>query len=195
MFPKKSVDSIDYTNDAAKHLRDEAKYQGFHIGSSHANLLVAAYLGYNDRVALLAPNSSHCTDDQWLHHEKPDVDQIKAAISRMKDGSHLQDRTEFIVNTIRDGLAPPCCETGIKSALNIPVGDVEFGEETDWINPSVLNDHDSRFGHCQLCGNDKVYYLTELDEHDLCREHRGEFDLDPEEQNDLDDYVEYLNKD
>lgn len=47
----------DFTKAAAEHLRSVAKERGLEIGSSHAHALVAASLGYQSRVAFLAPSS------------------------------------------------------------------------------------------------------------------------------------------
>jgi hypothetical protein len=183
----------DYTKAAAEHLRDKAREKGIEIRSSHAHALVAAELGYNSRAALLAPQSNHCLDDQWLHRAPPDTEQIRAAILRMRDSSLTEQNVPFIAETIQDGLAPPCCETGIRSAHNIPLGYVKEGDETEWVHPSAARD-DNNFGHCRCCGEDVLYRIEELDDEMLCEEHHGEFDLDPEEQQDMDDFVEYMTK-
>lgn len=184
---------IDYTANAAKHLRDKAREQGIEIGSSHAHALVAAELGYNSRAALIALNSDHSVDDQWLHRETPDIDKIRETISRMHDSKISEPLIPFIAKTIQDGLAPPCCETGIHSSRNIPLGDVDEGDETEWVHPSAAKDEDE-FGHCRCCERDILYRMKDLDQM-LCKEHRTEFDLDPEERKDWDDTVEYMTKD
>lgn len=193
MYQDQSSFETDYTRDAAKHLREKAREQGIEIRSSHAHALVAAELGYNSRAALLAPDSNHYPEDQWLHRETPDTEQIRAAILRMRDSCLTEQNVPFIAETIQDGLTPPCCETGIRSAQNIPLGDVKEGDDTEWIHPSAARD-DTKFEHCRCCGDDVLYRIEELDEQMLCEEHQGEFDLDPEEQQDLEDYVEYMTK-
>jgi len=184
---------VDFTKDAAAHLREQALERGLKIGSGHAHALVAAHLGYKSRPALLAPNSDHCTDDQWLHREEPDTAQIGETISRMRDTGLTDADVPFIADTIRDGLTPPCVETGIRSSRNIPVGDVEPGDETEWVHPIAAHD-EKKFGHCRCCGHSALYRLENLDDQMLCEEHQGEFDRDPEEQKDWDDLVEYLTK-
>ncbi|MBE0435930.1 MAG: hypothetical protein IBX56_09025 [Methylomicrobium sp.] len=184
----------DFTKDAAHHLREKAKERGIKIGSSHAHALVAASLGYKSRAALLADNSNHCVDDPWLSREDQDKEQICATIERMKNTEITAGDTEFIASTIRDGLTPTCTETGIRSADNIPLGDVEPGDDAEWVHPSAISNTDE-FGHCRCCGSDVFYRLGDLDDEMLCENHRGEFDLDPEEQKDWDDFIEYQTKD
>lgn len=183
----------DYVKNAVDHLRAKASKQGLKIGSSHGHSLVAAHLGYESKIALLSKDSDHCVDDQWLHRERPDLNQIRATISRMRETVLTEQDAQFIANTIQDGLAPPCVETGICSASNIPLGDVMPGDETEWVHPSVARD-ERKFGHCRCCGQSVLYRLDELDDEMLCQEHHGEFDLDPEEQQDMDDLIEYMTK-
>lgn len=188
----------DFTRNAAVHLRAEAEKQGLQIGSSHAHALVAASLGYNCRIALLAPDSNHCPDDPWLYAERPDQAALQAAISRMKDTSLKSEDVEFLARTIRDGLAPACAETGLHSAQNIPLGYIHLGEEasnTEWVHPSEAAD-ENRFGHCQCCGSNYLYRIENLDEQMLCKVHKGEFDPDsPDDAKDWLDYIEYKTKD
>lgn len=191
---KDQFDSVaNYVNDAVYHLRDKASERGLKIGSSHAHSLVAAHLGYKSKIALLAQDSDHSVYDQWLHRERPDLNQIRETISRMRETVLIEKDAQFIANTIQDGLAPPCVETGIRSAKNIPLGDVMPGDETDWVHPSEARD-ERKFGHCRCCGESVLYRLDELDDEMLCQEHHGEFDLDADEQQDMDDFIEYLTK-
>ncbi len=183
----------DFTRDAAHHLREKAREQGMEIGSSHAHALVAASLGYQSRAALLDKKSDHSPTSQWLSREHQDTEQIREAIARMRETSLKEEHVRFLAATIRDGLTPPCSETGIRSARNIPLGDVEPGEETDWVHPSCAY-NTNMFGHCHCCGTRIMYRLDDLDDQMLCAEHRGEFDFDPEEQKDWDDLVENLMK-
>lgn len=192
MHEKTHKPEIDFTKDAADHLREKAREQGLEIGSSHAHALVAASLGYKSRAALLDQNSNHSPTNQWLSREDQDTDQIREAIARMRETSLTEEHLPFLAATIRDGLTPPCGETGIRSARNIPLGDVEPGDETEWVHP--ISAHNNVFGHCRCCGIGILYRLDDLDGQMLCAEHHGEFDLDPEEQNDWDDLVENLTK-
>lgn len=184
---------IDYTKAAAHHLREKASQQGLKIGSSHAHALVAASLGYKSRAALLDNSSNHLPTDQWLSHENPDTNQIRDAIKRMRDTNLTEEHVPFLAKTILDGLTPPCCETGIISAENIPLGNVNPGDEAEWVHPSCSRNTDT-FGHCRCCGEGVLYRLQDLDDQMLCAEHHGEFDMDPEEQAGWDDLVENLTK-
>lgn len=187
----------DFTKAAADHLRFEAKQHGLKIGSSHAHALVAAWLGYQSRIALLSPSSDHYTSDPWLFREKPNRDQLDAAIARMRSGNLKGEHVPFLVRTICDGLAPPCSETGLHSAFNIPLGYVEKGDDVtgvEWVHPSEAKDRE-RFDHCLCCGHNFLYRNEDLDKQQLCKEHEGELDLDEEEQDGWNDLGEYLTKD
>lgn len=184
----------DFTQDAAHHLREKARKKGLEIGSSHAHALVAASLGYKSRAALLADDSNHYLGDPLLFREVPDMVQIGEAIERMRETTLTQANVPFLASTIQDGLTPPCTESGIRSVQNIPLGTDQPDENTQWVHPSVAHDQ-NEFGHCVCCGNSIFYRLDDLDSNGLCEEHHGEFDLDPEEQQDFDDKLEYLTKD
>lgn len=187
----------DFTKAAADHLRSVAKERGLEIGSSHAHALVAASLGYQSRVAFLSPTSEHWTGDPWLYLEEPNQVELGAAVTRMRKGAVEPDHVLFLAGAIRDGLAPPCSETGLRSAKNIPLGCVDKGDDAtdvEWVHPSQARDRE-RFDHCRCCGSDYLYRIEDLDEHGLCEVHKGEFDLDEEEQKDWDDLIENMTKD
>lgn len=188
---------LDFTKAAADHLRDVSRERGLEIGSSHAHALVAASLGYQSRVALLEPSSGHWTGDPWLYREEPNHAELGAAISRMRKGAVELEHVPFLAETIRDGLAPPCSETGVRSAKNIPLGYVDVGDrasDVEWVHPSEARDRE-RFDHCRCCGTSYLYRVEDLDEHGLCDEHRGEFDFDEDEAKDWEDLVENMTKD
>lgn len=193
MKPNTFESETDFVKAAALHLRQKASERGLKIGSSHAHALIAASLGYKSPVALKAPNSAHSSTNQWLSREGQDISEIQAAIARMRETSLKEEDVPFLAATIRDGLTPPCSETGIRSFRNLPLGNVETGEDTEWVHPSTAH-NDSLFGNCRCCGSDVLYRLDDLDDQMLCNEHRGEFDLDHEEQKDWDDLVENLSK-
>ncbi len=192
---KKHPSEIDYTKEAADHLREKLEQKGLSVGSSHSHALVASVLGYNSRAALLAENSNHSTDSQWLSRERPDNKNVEIAIQRMKKTVLKNEHVPLIIQYVRDGLTPECCETGQKSFYNLPVGNVEEGDETDWVHPSVVDRNGSEFGYCRCCGEDRAFRVDELDHQGLCEEHEGEFDLDEDEEQDWADYIEYHTKD
>lgn len=188
---------VDFTKGAAEHLREEAKAQGLNIGSSHAHALVAAALGYQSRVALLAPSAEHWTGDPWLYQEEPNQDELGAAIARMRKGDLEYEHVPFLAQAIRDGLAPACAESGLRSAENIPLGYVHKGDDAtdvEWVHPNEAQDRE-RFGHCRCCGSGYLYRVEDLNGKWLCDEHEDEFDLDEDEAKDREDSVEYMTKD
>lgn len=198
MAQDKFTSEPDFTKSAADHLRVEAEKRGLQIGSSHAHALVAAWLGYDSRVALLAPSSNHYTGDPWLYNGTPDQAALQAAIARMRQTSLQPTDVPFLAQTIQDGLAPACVETGLRSAQNRPVGYIHPGEEasdTEWVHPSTARDQ-NLFRHCPCCGSDYLYRVEDLDEKGLCQEHKGEFDHDSsEDEQDWVDYIDNLTKD
>ena len=115
----------------------------------------------------------------------------------MRNSTLTQEHIPFLADAIRDGLAPPCSESGRRSAENIPLGHVHQGDDAtdvEWVHPSEARDRD-RFDHCRCCGSAYLYRVEDLDAKGLCEAHKGEFDLDEEGQQDGDDYVENLTKD
>jgi hypothetical protein len=132
------------------------------------------------------------------YKETPDQAALQAAIARMRQTSLQSTDVQFLAQTIQDGLAPACAETGLHSARNIPLGYIDPGEEasgTEWVHPTVAADEDC-FGCCRCCGPNYLYRVEDLDEQMLCQEHKGEFDPDsPEEAQDWEDYIENLTKD
>lgn len=187
----------DFIKAAVEHLRATANARGLDIGSSHAHALVAASLGYQSKKALLDPFSGHWVGNPWLFLEEPNQAELGAAIVRMRKGSIKPEHVPFLAETIRDGLAPPCSETGLRSAENIPLGYIDKyddASDVEWVHPSAAMDRE-RFDHCPCCGSDYLYRIEALDNVGLCEVHHGEFDLDLDEEKDLRDYIENVTKD
>jgi hypothetical protein len=55
----------------------------------------------------------------------------------------------------------------------------------------VENDED--YGFCRACK--EAFHVSKLNSKSLCEEHSDEFDLDQDEQDDLDDLIENITKD
>jgi rubredoxin len=177
------------------HNAAKAVKQGFGLGMAQAHDLIAASLGYKSKIAAI--EDGVYPQDQWLHRHEPDHQTMELVIGRMHgvDQAELTKNINSIGRVILDGLAPECAESGIKSHNNIPVGDPREGDDCQWIHPSVARDDYSDYAFCPLCGDHTAYHVDTLDAHGLCPEHRGEFDLDAEEQEDLDSFIEYHTKD
>lgn len=182
---------LDFTKQAADHLREmnERMRLGSTIGSGHAHMLVAAYFGYNSRKAMLDAHKGPDVTNQWLSHEVGNVEKVKEAIGRMNNPPVQPNQALSIVGIIRDGLTPACLECDSHNARSTPLGHVEPGDDADWVCIHCASD-DEKYGHCPCCGGDVLYRLEELDGQGLCEDHQGEFDLDPEEEEDWESYIE-----
>lgn len=187
-------DDIDYTKQAAYFLRDAVKPLRIEIGSSHAHMLVAAALRYGSRRAMLDDPNCPYVYDQWLSGQADCVDGIRDAISKMRDASLSPDQAPMIAQLIQDGLTPACMECGTIDSRNMPIGAVRQGDEAEWVCMECASDRDN-YGHCRCCGEEVLYEADQLDENGLCEEHEGEFDLDPEEEEDWESYIENIQKD
>lgn len=182
---------VNYIKQAADHLRTKSCERGLctKLGSGHAHSLVAAALGYKTPPAM-----KECEDEanQWIGQRPMDVPMIVDMIQRMNEPSVTVNNAGQIADIISVGLTPGCVSCGTLDRENAPVGDPNFGDECEWICASCAS-RDENFGKCSLCH--KVFREEELDNDGLCPEHRGEFDYDPDELQDREDYVENLTKD
>jgi len=187
---------IDYTKQAADHLREESKRlgAGSEIKSGHAHMLVAAAFGYKSRKAMQDDPKGPYFHDQWLNSDAGDVEKIKEAIGRMDNAPVQPEQAPLIASIIQDGLTPACIECGTHSSHSEPLGLVDPGDESDWVCPSCARNK-YQYGRCQYCGDDKLFRLDDLDDQGLCKEHQGESDLSPEEEDDWESYIENIQKD
>lgn len=162
---------------------------------SHARALVAGALGYKSPQALAAAGQSGEIDlqSQWLGRQGLDLATLADVAQRMGSNNPSPQDIPQLAAWIADGLTPACAETGIQSIRNMPVGDVspDDGGEVEWVHPSAIGEgHD--FAFCPCCGQSRVFRVDDLDDQGLCSEHRGEFDLSPEEREDLESLAENL---
>ncbi len=195
LFMRHEID-IDYTKQAADHLREESKRLGASsvIKSGHAHMLVAAAFGYNTRKAMQDDPKGPYFHDQWLSSEAGDVEKIKEVIGRMNGAPVQPEQAPLIAGIIQDGLTPACIECGTHSSHSEPLGLVEPGDDSEWVCPSCARD-EYQYGRCRCCGDDKIFRLEDLDDQGLCKEHEGEFDYSQEELDDMESYIENVQKD
>lgn len=164
------------------------------LGAAHATALVAGSLGYRTPQAMYAAHEEGVIDinSQWLGQAPLDMASLADAAQRMKSNNPAPEDLPQLAKWIADGLTPACIETGIHSVDNVPVGHVEHGEEAQaWVHPSAIGPGRD-FDHCRCCGSQRAYAAEDLDDQGLCQEHRGEFDLSPEEEEDWDSFAENL---
>ncbi|NTV70125.1 MAG: hypothetical protein HGA71_08275 [Azonexaceae bacterium] len=187
---------IDYTKQAADHLRNESKRLGAssEIKSGHAHMLVAAAFGYSTRKAMQDDPKGPYFHDQWLGNEAGDIEKIKEVIGRMNGAPVQLDQAPLIASIIQDGLMPACIECGTHSSQSSPLGDVKPGNDADWVCPSCAKDK-FQFGRCRFCDSDVLHRLDDLDDQGLCKEHKGELDYSEEDLDDMESYIENVQKD
>jgi DNA-directed RNA polymerase subunit RPC12/RpoP len=83
-----------------------------------------------------------------------------------------------------------------KSLIEIYVDDNINNDEREYICSDCFNQNQDDFGFCTLCGNHILYRTEDLDAKSLCYPiHKGEFDCDEEEQEDMYSFIEYHTKD
>lgn len=87
------------------------------------------------------------------------------------------------------------CESG--ELTEVFVGDDVAEEDKKFICPRCLKraEMENEIGFCPCCGYSIAYSINDLDEKSLCREHKGEFDYDEQESQDIEDYIENITKD
>lgn len=208
-----SKHDTDFSREAAYHLRQAAAVRGHDLKSSTAHELVAGYFGFQSRAAMTATelaetpvlwpepgqpqtvpvivpkDGSPSLDDPFLHYSKPNLPSLETAVAKLGTKADLKaSDTRWIAQAIQEGLVPACMETGEKSLNSLPVYNAD-DELVGFASPRAVSA--GSFGTCHLCGGDRLYLAEDLNSKGLCYEHRHEFDLDPEEQDDFESFIEY----
>ncbi|AVI82429.1 hypothetical protein ACTAB8_02775 [Pseudomonas syringae] len=182
--------SNDVIKQAAAFLRE--KIPG--TGSSHAHAAIAHSLGYASKKALL--------DDDQLDLENPNLvlqvelnpELVENRIADMVGDTPLKRLSNaHLMRVIGAGLSPACecCEEkqiGIK-----PLG-YEDEDPEGWVCPPCASDEE-HYGECTYCGPSYFYRADQLNSANECPEHAGESAYDPEEEEDMESYIEYMTKD
>ncbi len=182
--------SEDLIKQAAEYLRKEIPG----IGSSHAHAAVAHAIGYKSKKALL--------DDELLDRENPNLvlqvewnrDVLETRISEMGGETPLKRVSAgHLMRVIHAGLAPACecCE---EKRLSIKPLGYEEDDPAGWVCAPCASDEEE-YGECVYCGPEYVYRADEINSAGECPEHAGESALDPEEEEDIESYIEYMTKD
>ncbi|MDW1507540.1 hypothetical protein R7D97_25480 [Vibrio sp. Vb5031] len=168
---------------------------------SHCYELIAATLGYRTHPSMKAD------DYEWDDHElfterwRDDVYQNprvnQAIVDRIKDlnSPSLKAAPGFIVTGIVQAvLTPPCKDCEHQDPRGRFVHDESGQDPIDFVCQDCASD-DEEYGTCIFCGDGILYPTSLLNSAGECPEHKGESDLDDEEREDWDSYIEYLNKD
>ena len=205
--------SKDFSREAAHHLRTVARERGLEIKSSTAHELIAGYFGFHSRAAMVATEAvefpvmfpspegpktftqvvpkegTPSLDDPFLFQTEPDIPSLERAIEKVGARASLKpEDSEWLAPAIQEGLVPACEATGIKSLDNRPLYDSDNNEPTAFASPEAVQM--GQFKTCRCCDSDRLYPSSQINHNGLCPEHHDEFDQDPEEAKDWEDYIE-----
>jgi len=182
--------------DAVELLRTPKIDPRFQFKASHAHELVAAYLGYKSKAAIVLGDRP-----PFLSHDEPESldhpDAIEHIEKRIGKLSNLEVTCEYasdIAEIISTAITPDCdyCNDGLEVTKAVE-------DEGNGLKYTCLHcvETGEQLGHCRLCGGDgKIYELSDLDKDSLCPNCTGEFDYDEEEMEDMESKAEYyLNHD
>ncbi len=159
--------------------------------SSHSHAVIAHALGYSSKKALLDDENLDRDDVNLVLHVSMHRETLEARIAAMGDTPLKQVGLDHLERVVHAALAPACecCE---KKDLDItPLGDEEE-EPAGWVCGDCADD-EAEYGHCIVCRS--LFRDADLNRNGECPEHAGEFDLDPEEEEDYQSFVEYHTKD
>lgn len=180
----------DPIKQAAEFLRDQVPG----TGSSHAHAAVAHALGYKSKKALL--------DDEWFDHENPnlvvhaelDQNMLVSRVAEMDGDTPLKHvSSQHLMRIIRAGLAPACDGCQEKHLTIRPLG-YEEDDPEGWVCANCASDHED-YETCMYCGPEYLYRADQINAAGECPEHAGESARDPEEEDDMESYIEYMTKD
>lgn len=179
--------SDDVIKQAAKYLCEE--FPG--TKPSHAHAAIAHTLGYKSKKALL--------DDDTLNREDPnlvfsqidkwDSQMLEDRLASMGDSPIKRTPLEHLEAHIYAALAPTCERCGKKKLSITPIFSAD-DEPEDWVCEECINTFNS-YSTCVVCGPEKLYRSEDINEHGECHDHQGEQFLDPEEEEDLNSFIEY----
>lgn len=189
--------SDDIIKTASQYLISELKEtHNISIQSSHAHAAIAGYLGYKSKKALIDSDEIDI-DEDILFFNETDKKSLTDAIARMKDDTPLKTISIPVVSKIIEiGLTPKCECCGRQKEGVKPV----FAEEQDRPDGYVCADcvsrdrDDDTYSTCNFC-NDKIYRSEVINSAGECEVHVGEGNMDTEEREGWESYVEYINKD
>lgn len=185
----------DKIKDAAQYLRDQLKSENVNVRSSHAHQAVAAYLGFNSKKALIDSDIEIDHDELFLEVE-PDIGKIEEAVRRMKDTDLSNVPFDHLAETIQVGLSPTCEGCDHKRVDIQAIASTDIYDEADgWICGRCVSEMDDEYATCVFCGPEIIYRADQINHNGECPEHMGESDMDEEDEEDWDSYIENINKD
>lgn len=193
------TDTTDVTKEAADWLKAQYKGRGIQVGSSHTHAVVAHYLGYGSRKALLSDEYMDVSDKALAFRYEPDESSLKNGISRMRSDSPYKSlKTDSLMSDIRVALTPPCECCDEKRDDVVPIGYVDdvsdLEDSSGWVSLTCAAELEALYGTCWCCGDHVIHRSEDLNRAGECEEHAGESNMDKEERDGWEDIIENLNK-
>lgn len=190
--------SNDIIKDAARYLQNEIDAKlNVTLQSSHAHALIAGYLGFNSKKALLAFNYDEpITDPFFLHSNDFHTSErdLSSSLDRITSSPIKNIDFNFLVNSIETALTPSCECCDIKDNRGATIFD-ENGEPEAQVCSSCLRDYDEHYSTCRYCGDNVIYRSEIINQNGECPNHDGESYMDEEEEEDWLSYIENITKD
>ncbi|VVO01184.1 hypothetical protein [Pseudomonas fluorescens] len=183
----------DVVKEAAEFLRDELAHLGVKVGSSHAHAAVAHYLGYNSKKALLDDPTFYPEDQELVTYHELGTKKLVDRLPSMKENPLKHMDVGQLGSIIWAGLAP-ACECCDQKKLDITYLGDDIRNPQGWVSESCAERNED-YGRCHFCGDEYLYRAQDLNRNGECPEHNGESDMDDEELEDWESYIENINKD
>lgn len=186
-------DQKDVVKEAAIFIKNHYEDQGETVQVSHAHALVSHALGYNSKKALIDDDSFFSDDENIVSNFDLDVDKVRDRLQSMKPNPLQSKDVDELMSVVRAGLAPPCECCGEKKLDITPLGDME-DDPLGWVSSECAENSDD-YGTCMYCTSGTLHRLSDLNRHGECSVHDGEGELDEDEEEDIESYIEYHTKD
>ena len=185
----------DVIKEAVQYIRESLESEhGEKVRSSHAHAAVSGYFGYKSKKALLADNyDCPIEDEHILLHRETSEQSLSESISRMHNTPLKGIPTHIVGKIIETALTPNCEQCGEKTLSSSPVyteNDLD-GQVCD----RCSSFHNEEYATCTYCGPDVTYRADQINDAAECSDHSGEGDMDDEERQGWEDYIENINKD
>lgn len=171
---------------------------------SHCHELIAAAFGYNSKAAMNADvhNSSILNDhefyiERWREtvYGRPSGEQkIIERIQSLRDTPLHTAHAHSVVSLVKCALAPQCQDCYEKDPRGRFVFNGYGDNPIDFVCSACAQD-EQNYDTCRFCGDEYLYPASIINSSGECPEHQGESHMDDEELEDLESYIENINKD
>jgi hypothetical protein len=190
--------SNDVIKDAARYLQHEIDIKfDIPLQSSHAHALIAGYLGFNSKKALLAYNYEEPITDPFFLHSgdfQTSEENLNSTLDRIKSSPIKNIRVDLLINSIDTALTPNCECCDRKRLRSFTVFN-EDDEPEAQVCRSCLKENEEDYSTCIYCGDHIIYRSEIINRHGECPNHDGESYMDEDETEDWLSYIENITKD